>query len=479
MVRNIFTAPLARLIVAGHCWHCCVCSGTGAGFGRRQNEVSPLLDDAAVGDQFRVKPGLDMVVNLSRTYYHYHALDRPPARWQRSDTVNLGAVLPRPFDRTFDNIWEPWLRGAKLLGAKWNVWRRFWEFKLETKEQDDWPGADEQFAVFRPLWTQRSRDRIRCNHSTLTLCKPDKLLRTEAVVEILSYQTDRLLGLFRAPPSVWRCFDTSAFGINASRGLKEAGVTFLQEAAFHYPQGVAPPTKVCGSMTFVIRGVTPFCPRLQTALCSGCGMVGNVSNGSLSELADLALFDILTEQGDRKVFLSSSDLKSGLFDACPWCAASADTAMRINNLHCIGPAGALVFIDQGATFVGVGNTAMTDSIRLLQLPKKQDEGLGLCVSPSTRDAVMAVGSPGEFSHQFSKLASTLKAEVLAAVFDPEEQERANELCNFDSRGGVGFEERITGRFTQAYSYVQHCSPNLTNWYSALAKHGRSSSGRPS
>jgi hypothetical protein len=63
-LRNIFTAPMARLIVAAHCWHCCVCTSTAAAFGRRQNEVSTLLDaaaeDAAAEDRFQVMPGLDI-----------------------------------------------------------------------------------------------------------------------------------------------------------------------------------------------------------------------------------------------------------------------------------------------------------------------------------------------------------------------------------------------------------------------------------
>jgi len=66
-------------LIAAHCWHCCVCGGTQAkpsvvlSFGRRQNEVSILLDTAAEDpaaedvaaeesreDRFQVMPGLDI-----------------------------------------------------------------------------------------------------------------------------------------------------------------------------------------------------------------------------------------------------------------------------------------------------------------------------------------------------------------------------------------------------------------------------------
>jgi hypothetical protein len=150
------------------------------------------------------------------------ATDDPSAFGRRQGAMarlspDVTTPMPRPYDSEFDSVYEPWLRKARVTDMRL-ITRSLWRFKLDAsamfqhedatvraKAAATFGSANQAFAVFRPLWGRRQRE-----HNATELCSPDhqgKLFTTEVTSEILAFRLERILGIYRAPPIVFRCFD--------------------------------------------------------------------------------------------------------------------------------------------------------------------------------------------------------------------------------------------------------------------------------
>jgi hypothetical protein len=491
---------------------------------------------------------------------------QPPPRGRPPVEVDLSAEQPRPFDLAFDQRWGPWLKQAQPIGTRW-LSKNMWEFKLDVNDSlTDDAISIEPYAVFRPIFGEMSADLLHqsrgptdplcpesalkaacidvaehckgcldscpheCRHMRMLCDQAGKLFGAEAAAELLAFRLERLLGLFRAPLMVLRCFDLEAdLGLNVSCALSipelppkrqwhepvghemcakptadtrskleranaemaklqhhrvehvqerawaepalAAGI-LLKQAAAHYDAG-APPTRVCGSLAIGIRGVTKTCPRLQTGFCESCGVDDSMPKPALLELADLALFDLLSENRDRRLSRGPWQEESGMFDQCPQCAA-AETGVVVTNLHCISPSGAMLIVDQGEAFKGGG---VTNSLPLLDLfpassgvgsGKQTGDGLGLCPGKTTQAALMALGNATSFGRRFRGLMQELKDELIGEMFKPDGRSAAHQLCHFES----GIADRVEAKFGHASRYVRHCEPDVAGWYAALRNYNR-------
>ena len=514
-------------------------------FGRRQGAPKRLVDAAAFRDSNSTsssnnnnyvakqpKNGSSAPVTLTGWIKDVRAAHTLPPRWRRSLTVaDLRAAPPRPFDAAFDELWLPWLRAARPTAVSF-LRKSMWEVRLDAAALFSEDGAhrkaaleavggagagDEAFGVFRPQWGWRERPSMSSSaYAEEPLCevaeesathsqRGSKMLRTEAARELLAFKLDRLLGLYRAPPLVWRCFDVAAelsdavVGIGGKSGDGEevrndeggrdrpgrkVREVLLADAALHAAPdddgdggsrdaGVPPgrrgaastegqrgarrqPRVVCGTLAMGLRGVTMLCPRLQTSFHSGC------TAAPREEVADLALFDTFTEIDDRSPSSEAWPLHSGMFEHCEaerggggrddggGSGSGASSGVTVHNMHCAGPTGALLFIDQGVSFGGEPRG----------IPLK-----GLCVGAATRNALLALDGP-TFRKRFSALLAGVEVELVSSTFPPAQRAAARVRCKFRE----GIEQRLARRFDAVRRYVQSCTPNLRQWLANAQPH---------
>ena len=299
---------------------------------------------------------------------------------------------------------------------------------------------------------------------------------TETAKELLAFRLERLLGLYRAPPIVFRCFDvdselrgvadcTEERCLNNREPKETALESMLADLAPHHPD---PVRRVCGSLALRVEGTTMLCPRLQTGFCSSCGGdAGGKAGTVLRELADLALYDTLLENNDREpklAKLGAWQAHSGMFDACPACttAKGEEDAIEVHNLHCLGPTGGLLFVDQGNTFTKRQGHSVP---LILDSDSKVDiTGRGLCVADSTREAVLAVGDTAAFQRRFGALVAELEAEIVGALY-PGKVGSPPAHCRFDPN----VVSRVSATFERVRGHVLNCTSDLPRWFRALTQ----------
>ena len=425
-----------------------------------------------------------------------------PSRWHGHDltTLDLDASLPRPFDADFDARWVPWLHRAKLTKVKLvrkthvknnNEVRTdkglnsMWTFTLATAGVDA-AAAEAVFGsspvqgaqgIFRPLISWQERKHVTtggmCGIRLKSGSSGGMAFEAEAAKELLAFRLERLLGLYRAPPIVFRCFnvDSELRGVadcteerclNNRKPKETALESMLADLAPHHP---GPVRHVCGSLALRVEGATQLCPRLQTGFCPSCGGDKDGKAGTvLRELADLALYDTLLENDDREPNLGAWQAHSGMFDACPACttAKGEEEAIEVHNLHCLGPTGGLLFVDQGSSFTktqGHSVPLISDSGSKVDIT-----GLGLCVADSTREAVLAVGDTVAFQRRFGALVAELEAEIVGALY-PGKIGSPPAHCRFD-RNVVS---RVSATFERVRGHVLNCTSDIPRWYRALAQ----------
>ena len=394
-----------------------------------------------------------------------------PPRWHGHDltTLDLDEPLPRPFDAAFDARWVPWLHHAKLTNVKRvrknhgeGRLKSIWTFTLSTAGV----GAAAAKAVFGSSPEKGAQG----------IFRPlvGRTFETQAAKELLAFRLERLLGLYRAPPIVFRCFDvdselrgvadcTEERCLN-SRTVRETALeSMLADLAPHHPD---PVRQVCGSLALRVEGTTQLCPRLQTGFCPSCGGdTGGKAGTVLQELADLALYDTLVENGDRSTKLDAWQAHSGMFDACPACttAKGEEDAIKVYNLHCLGPTGGLLFIDQGITFTKKQGSSVVPLIS--DIGSKIDiTGLGLCVADSTREAVLTVGDSTAFERRFGALVAELEAEITRALY-PGKGVSPPAHCRFDRN----IVSRVSATFERVRGHVLKCTSDLPRWFRALTQ----------
>jgi hypothetical protein len=414
------------------------------------------------------------------------AAETLPPRWRQPDTIDLRATPPRPFDGAFDAQWVPWLRQAEPTGVRF-LRKSMWEIELSPTAAVSSSataavfGAAKgaAFGVFRPQWGWRERDaRHRregaCEAAAAGSEEGSKALRTEAARELMAFGLERLLGLYRAPPIVWRCFDMEAelgaalagSALNDEKPApRTARAALVADAALHQPE--RPLRRVCGTLAMGVRGITQLCPRLQTGFAAGCNAAstrrGEASNGNSAvqqELAELALFDALSEVDDRSPMPDTWQRHSGMFDRCAAApphaaattaaAASGQGGVVVNNLHCAGPTGALLLVDQGVAFGGLPSG----------VPLR-----GLCLGRgnAVRDAVLALDA-GAFRARFGRVVAAVEAELARTLFPPGERRAAAEK---HCRAPGGVVERLAARFAAVRRYVASCRPDTPKWYRSV------------
>jgi hypothetical protein len=471
LATKAFQALMVRLWSL-YCVLSCTLGGTHGGrrFGRRQGVNDPLRDQADVE-----------ATNLTLRGWIKDVMkwQSPVApRWRAPTEINLDESLPKPFDREFDQLWVPWLQTARVTGSKL-IRKTMWEFHLDATElfagdHSVWQaatvfnGASGAFGVFRPLWGWRERraDRKAAVNDEPSFCS--QVLATESAKELLAFRLERLLGLYRAPPVVFRCFDvkTELAGLDA-----ETLATLLQDASGR-TEGT--PERICGTMAFGISGVTQLCPRLQTAFCESCGMSA-ARTIVTEELADLALYDTLVEIDDRTMSKDKWQIDSGMFDGCPSCGTvEKDHGVVVHNLHCAGPTGALLFLDQGCVFRGASLTSL--AVPFLQGEEVRGAastraGIGLCASPSTRSSVLALGA--SFTQRFNATMQATCKEVAGAVSAAEGRRNVVPDCHFHPQ----IIQRVSKTFSMVQQHAAACTAaNLTAFYETL-RALRASEGR--
>ena len=197
---------------------------------------------------------------------------------------------------------------------------------------------------------------------------------TDAAHDVAAFRVDRLLGFFRTPPTVGRCFPVAemarscadnppraAAGGGGGGGGSEPSIetswcTFdwsrgKRDPVSGAPAGVPEPPGTrglaCGSLQLLVPRTSAYCPAINKALChspakcgAGTAAAAGVPPSARLELAELGLFDYLLQNIDRKV--CTFKMKHRLQDG-----HATDASMRVElegqadgifviNLHCIG-----------------------------------------------------------------------------------------------------------------------------------------------
>ena len=265
----------------------------------------------------------------------------------------------RPFSATADEVPLRALREFELhrtVPTEFNLWRMTLHDRTSGQQIE---------AMFRFFRQQDDGD---LNKGGVRHAEPFSPWSTDAAHDVAAFHVDRLLGFFRTPPTVGRCFRVPELARSCSDDLAAAQDGSMVDHApctFDWsrgkvdasgaPAGIAEPPGTrgwaCGSLQLLVPRLGAFCPAINKALChtrakcaaTGTPAAADVPPTARVELAELGLFDFLVQNIDRKV--CTFKMQHGLQEG-----HSADHAMKdeleteadglfVINLHCIGARG--------------------------------------------------------------------------------------------------------------------------------------------